>query len=174
LRLWNSQAGYVNHVYSGLDIVFENSSSGCTKYFYANGLHIAENRSGAIEYYHQDHLGSTRLKTNSTGGVVFSSNYIPFGPAYDSEGTEEPDFTSQSFVADVGGGVTGAYAGRIAAKLTKNLLAVEMVEDLVGKATEELIDWDCGYEYGYYEPYNYEYDYLHQYEYRYQYEYYPV
>jgi len=89
LRLWNSQAGYVNHVYSGLDIIFENSSSGCTKHFYAYGLHIAENRSGVIEYYHQDHLGSTRLKTNSTGGVVSSSNYIPFGPAYDSEGSEE-------------------------------------------------------------------------------------
>jgi hypothetical protein len=25
LRLWNSQAGYIDHVYSGLDILFEDS-----------------------------------------------------------------------------------------------------------------------------------------------------
>jgi len=95
VTLWNSQSGYVNHVYSDLDIIFENSSTGCTKHFYANGLHIAENRSGVIEYYHQDHLGSTRLKTNSTGGIVFSSNYIPFGPAYASEGNEEFKYTGK-------------------------------------------------------------------------------
>jgi len=69
LRLWNSQAGYVNHFYSGLDIVYENSSFGCTKHFYANGLHIAENRSGVIEYYHQDPLGSTRLADIMKEGV---------------------------------------------------------------------------------------------------------
>jgi len=50
-------------------------SSPVSKHFYAAGLHVAENRAGTIEYYHQDHLGSTRLKTNSTGGKVFSDNY---------------------------------------------------------------------------------------------------
>ncbi|MBN2335280.1 hypothetical protein JXL21_06935 [Candidatus Bathyarchaeota archaeon] len=38
-------------------------------------MHIASNSSGVVEYYHQDHLGSTRLKTNSTGGVIYESNY---------------------------------------------------------------------------------------------------
>ncbi|MCK4582559.1 hypothetical protein KAU18_04520 [Candidatus Bathyarchaeota archaeon] len=38
-------------------------------------MHLASNSSDNIEYYHQDHLGSTRLKTNSTGGVVYESNY---------------------------------------------------------------------------------------------------
>ena len=46
LRLWNSQAGYVNHVYSGLDIILNCFSSACTKHFYAYGLHEAENRLG--------------------------------------------------------------------------------------------------------------------------------
>jgi len=45
VRLGNAQDGYVNHVYSGLNIIFENSSAGiATKHFYANGLHIAENQ----------------------------------------------------------------------------------------------------------------------------------
>jgi hypothetical protein len=69
LRLWNSQAGYIDHVYSGLDVVFGNPSSGRTKHFYANGLHIAENRSGVIEYYHQDPLRSTRLANVMKEGV---------------------------------------------------------------------------------------------------------
>jgi len=38
------------------------------------------NSSGTVEYYHVDHLGSTRLKTNSTGGVIYESNYEPYGP----------------------------------------------------------------------------------------------
>ena len=38
-------------------------------------LHTAENYSGTLEYCHQDHLGSTRLKTGGTGGVVYESNY---------------------------------------------------------------------------------------------------
>jgi len=95
VRLWDSQIGYLTQVYLGLDIIFENSSSGYTKHFYANGLHIAENRSGTIEYYHQDHLGSTRLKTNSTGGIVFSTNYKPFGPSYAEIGTEEFKYTGK-------------------------------------------------------------------------------
>ena len=64
VRLWDSQSGYLTHVYSGLDIVYENASDALTRHFYANGLHIAENRSGTVEYYHQDHLGSTRLKAS--------------------------------------------------------------------------------------------------------------
>jgi hypothetical protein len=38
LRLWNSQAGYVNHVYSGLDTIFENTSEGVvTKHWWEIG-----------------------------------------------------------------------------------------------------------------------------------------
>jgi len=95
VRLWDSQNGYLTQIYSGLNVIFENSSSGCAKHFYANGLHIAENRSGTIEYFHQDHLGSTRLKTNSTGGIVFSTNYKPFGPSYAETGTEEFKYTGK-------------------------------------------------------------------------------
>jgi len=43
-------------------------------------LNIASNTSGTVEYYHVDHLGSTRLKTNSIEGVIYESNYEPSSP----------------------------------------------------------------------------------------------
>lgn len=37
VRLWNTQDGYVNHAYSGLNIIFENSSAGVvTKHLYTD------------------------------------------------------------------------------------------------------------------------------------------
>ncbi len=53
------------HVYSELDVVYEKEGTTTTRHYNANGLHVAENRDGAVECFHQDHLGSTRLKTDS-------------------------------------------------------------------------------------------------------------
>lgn len=88
--------GHTTLVYSGLDVVYElvNLSS-LTLHFYASGLHIAENRSGTLKYYHQDHLGSTRLKTNGTGGIVYETNYVPFGPEHGESGNEEYKYTGK-------------------------------------------------------------------------------
>ena len=97
-RVWivDGQGNPMIHVYSELDIVYENSSSGATtRHFYAGGLRVAENRSGTVEYYHQDHLGSTRLRTDSTGGVVINTNYQPFGPGYGESGSEEFRYTGK-------------------------------------------------------------------------------
>jgi len=97
-RVWLGEAGggNVTFVYSGLNVVYElvNGSSPAL-HFYANGLHVAENRSGTVEYYHQDHLGSTRLKTNATGDVVYESNYKPFGPSHGESGSEEYKYTGK-------------------------------------------------------------------------------
>ena len=62
---------------------------------YVGGLHITSISSGTVEYYHQDHLGSTRLKTNSTGGVVYESNYEPYGPGCGEFGSEEYMYTGK-------------------------------------------------------------------------------
>lgn len=85
----------VTHVYSGLDVVHEKQGTSVTKHYYANGLHLAENRDGTVEYYHQDHLGSTRLKTDSGGSSVFSRNYEPFGPDHGGSGSEEYKYTGK-------------------------------------------------------------------------------
>ncbi len=84
-----------DHVYSGLNVIDEVSGGLHDKHYYAGGLHLASNSSGTIEYYHQDHLGSTRLKTNSTGGVVYESNYEPYGPGCGESGSEEYRYTGK-------------------------------------------------------------------------------
>ena len=88
----------LSYIYSGMDIIYKRPLKGIVynkKHFYANSLHIAENSSGTVEYYHQDHLGSTRLKTNSTGGKIFNRNYKPFGLEYGGSGQEEFKYTGK-------------------------------------------------------------------------------
>lgn len=61
-----------------------------TYHVYANGLHIAKSvNAKTMYYYHQDHKGSTRLVTDSTGVVVFDTDYLPFGRAYLPDGDED-------------------------------------------------------------------------------------
>ena len=48
-----------------------------------------------FEYYHQDHLGSTRLKTDSTGVLIYESNYEPYGPGSGESGSEEYRYTGK-------------------------------------------------------------------------------
>ena len=91
--LWSSGSGGSVNVYSGLNIIYE--SSPAARRVYAGMTQIAEVRAGSIEYYHQDHLGSTRLKTNSTGGEVFSGNYKPYGVDYGVSGSEEYRYTGK-------------------------------------------------------------------------------
>jgi RHS repeat-associated protein len=93
VRLWDSETGYVTHVYSGLSVIYESPAD--TKHIYANGLHIAENTDGTIEYYHQDALGSTRVKTDSSGASIFSDNYKPYGVDYGQSGSEEFKYTGK-------------------------------------------------------------------------------
>jgi len=71
VKIVDGQEGSLFHVYSGLDVVYEEEGATTTKHYYANGLHIAENRGGTVEYFHQDHLGSTKLKTDSSRGFDY-------------------------------------------------------------------------------------------------------
>jgi len=41
-----------------------------------NGLHVTENRSGTGEYF-QDHLCSTRLKTDENGNSIYDAIFEP-------------------------------------------------------------------------------------------------
>jgi RHS repeat-associated protein len=62
---------------------------------YAGSMQVASSDAGVVEYYHVDHLGSTRLKTNSSGGVVYVSGYEPFGPGYGEDGVEDYRYTGK-------------------------------------------------------------------------------
>jgi len=94
VRSWDA-AGTTDYVYSGLNVIDEVRGGVHEKHVYAGSMHLASVSSGTVEYYHVDHLGSTRLKTNSTGGVVYESNYEPYGPEYGESGNEEFRYTGK-------------------------------------------------------------------------------
>ncbi len=61
-----------------------------TVYLYAGSLLIASVSGTTTSYFHEDHLGSTRLVTQAGkkgATVVFSTNYEPFGVQYAASGT---------------------------------------------------------------------------------------
>jgi RHS repeat-associated protein len=92
VRSWGA-AGTTDYVYSGFNVVDEIKGGAHEKHVYAGSMHLASISSGTVEYYHVDHLGSTRLKTNSTGGVIYESNYEPYGPEHGESGSEEFRYT---------------------------------------------------------------------------------
>ncbi|TFH13613.1 RHS repeat-associated core domain-containing protein [Candidatus Bathyarchaeota archaeon] len=87
--------GSIDYVYSGLNVIDEISSSTHEKHIYAGMTHIASNTTGNVEYYHVDHLGSTRLKTAVNGSVIYTSNYEPFGVSSGESGDEDYRYTGK-------------------------------------------------------------------------------
>ena len=55
-------------------------------YYYHDDTLIARKESSKVYFYHPDHLGSTTLITNSTGGKEEETNYKPYGePLYNDD-----------------------------------------------------------------------------------------
>jgi uncharacterized protein RhaS with RHS repeats len=50
-----------------------------TSYYYAGGQRVALRKNGVLRWLLGDHLGSTSLATNDTGGQVSRQLYYPFG-----------------------------------------------------------------------------------------------
>lgn len=60
-----------------------NTFGGITaKYYYFNGQLLARKAGTTVSYYHNDHLGSPRAMTNSSGTVIWSQDYYAFGKEY--------------------------------------------------------------------------------------------
>jgi RHS repeat-associated protein len=69
------------YVYSGSNVIYEknlNASQEAT-YVYGPTGRIAKNVNELTDYYHTDHLGSTRLITDENGNTVTDVSYTPFG-----------------------------------------------------------------------------------------------
>ncbi len=67
---------------TGSDALAETDLAGnnAMDYVFFGGKRIARrDASGAVFYYFADHLGSSRVVTNSSGGIVEDSDYYPFG-----------------------------------------------------------------------------------------------
>jgi len=62
-------------------LIAESSSSGTIKaeYIYINGQPLAKIEGDNIYYYHNDHLGTPMLMTDSSGQVVWNGEFLPFG-----------------------------------------------------------------------------------------------
>jgi hypothetical protein len=54
----------------------------------------------AVVYLHGDHLGSTSLTTNATGGIVAQSRYLPYGQERLTDGPAQTDLTFTGQRAD--------------------------------------------------------------------------
>ncbi|MCL6511722.1 MAG: DUF6443 domain-containing protein [Anaerolineae bacterium] len=74
------------------------------KYYYFNGRRVAMRNSSGVFWLHGDHLGSTSLMTNNSGGAVAEARYTPYGSTRWSTGSWPTDrrFTGQREEAGVG------------------------------------------------------------------------
>ncbi|MBU7017062.1 MAG: RHS repeat protein, partial [Theionarchaea archaeon] len=78
------------YCYSGLNVIYEKNittNQEATSVYGPTGR-IAKKASGLTDYYHTDHLGSTRLITDESGNPVAAVNYTPFGESV-SHGKED-------------------------------------------------------------------------------------
>ncbi|MBU7048206.1 MAG: hypothetical protein HXS54_17355, partial [Theionarchaea archaeon] len=80
-------------IYSGLNILYEENSTGTAAYIYGLTGILAKrttiNSESTTYYFHTDHLGSTRLVTNDSRNIVSAATYHPFGEPHTEEGSED-------------------------------------------------------------------------------------
>jgi RHS repeat-associated protein len=71
----------VYFVYNGNESLIEYSAidSKYTYFIYAGKQAVAEESGGVIKFYHKDHLGSTRVVTDTSGAKIAEYIYEPFG-----------------------------------------------------------------------------------------------
>jgi RHS repeat-associated protein len=84
---------------------YEVSGSTVTKYYFAGSTRIAMRTGSTLYYLLSDHLGSTSVTTNASGGLVAEMRYKPWGETRLTSGTTPTAYTFQgqySNVADFG------------------------------------------------------------------------
>ncbi len=96
-------ANGVTTVYIGK--LYENTPDGCIKYVFAGSQRIAmRDTTGALFYYHTDHLGSSSVMTDAAGNMVEHIAYFPYGQTRINTGTKDMHhkFTGQELDAETG------------------------------------------------------------------------
>ena len=69
-----------------------------TKYYVFGSQRVAMRVGNAVYYLHGDHLGSTSLTTNASGGLVSQARYTPFGElGFFSQGGNSSDVNCYGF-----------------------------------------------------------------------------
>ena len=67
-----------------------------TKYIFTGNLRIAMVKDSDISYYHKDHLGSSTVMTDTSGTILETTDYMPFGSQRDNSGPS-PNATHYRF-----------------------------------------------------------------------------
>jgi len=83
------------HYDSGGHIIAETNATGqmLAEYIYLGDQLLATIRPGeAVYYYHNDHLGTPQVLTDSTGNIAWKAAYAPFGKVQISVATIENNF----------------------------------------------------------------------------------
>ncbi len=71
----------IHYYYRGVQSIEEHTASDTTTYIYGSAIDdiLSIHRNGQDYYYHKNHLGSVVAITDSTGGLVETYNYDPYG-----------------------------------------------------------------------------------------------
>jgi RHS repeat-associated protein len=87
-------------------LIAESDGTGATtaEYVYLNNAPLAKIEGSSVYFYHTDHLSTPQKMTDSTGAVVWSADYKPFGEATVSVSTITNNlrFPGQFFDAETG------------------------------------------------------------------------
>jgi RHS repeat-associated protein len=88
--------------------LYECTGGACTRHVYAGDRLVASvvSATGAVRYYHQDHLGSTRVVTDSTGAPIETVSYKPFGEVL---ADSTPANSARKYTSQVRDPETGLY-----------------------------------------------------------------
>ena len=75
-----------------------------TCYIWTENTLWAEIQDGDVFYHHTDHYGTTECVTDSSGNLVWESEYEAFGSVMSTNGTKDfvPSFTGKRFDEEVG------------------------------------------------------------------------
>jgi len=93
-------------VYPATPYVITHICALVTKYYYANGQRVAMRVEGTPYYLLTDHLGSTAITLNSSGGKIAELRYRAYGQTRYSSGTTP---TNRRFTGQLEEGTIGLY-----------------------------------------------------------------
>jgi len=84
--------------------VYECVGGSCSKYIFAGGTRVAMKNAANTYYYHQDHLGSSSIITDSSCAKVEEIYYYPFGGTRIDTGSTDLNhkYTSQELDSETG------------------------------------------------------------------------
>ena len=102
-RSSKSAAGVTtSYIYDGNELLEQRSAGGTTRYFYREGIDdlVARQEPSAAFYYVRDHIENVRRITTTSGAVVTTLDYDPWGKAPAASPSSTMGFTGREWDAE--------------------------------------------------------------------------